>query len=152
MRPRLKESCIVKINYSTAEITKSVADCSLLCVFASLKGRPTETIFREPWFNSRHDDLLEITFYYDLIILDQSLAQFFLGYIQSNMSSSSNILKLQENASVFKVVLVCAICLLNSASHGLVVGFSAPGTVAYSSNGTTLDQPLDIDQMSWFGK
>ena len=67
-------------------------------------------------------------------------------------SSTSNILKLQENASVFKVVLVSAICLLNSASHGLVVGFSAPGTVAYSGNGTTLDQPLDIDQMSWFGK
>ena len=148
MRPRLKESCIVKINYSTAEITKSVADCSLLCVFASLKGRPT--LFSESL--DLIQDLLEITFYYDLIILDQSLAQFFLGYFQSNMSSSSNILKLQENASVFKVVLVCAICLLNSASHGLVVGFSAPGTVAYSSNGTTLDQPLDIDQMSWFGK
>ena len=68
------------------------------------------------------------------------------------MSSNSNILKLQENASVFKVVFVCSICLLNSASHGLVVGFSAPGSKTYSSNSTTLDQPLNISQMSWFGK
>ena len=70
----------------------------------------------------------------------------------SSNNASSNILKLQENASVFKVVLICGICLLNSASHGLVVGFSAPGSKAYSSNSTTLDEPLDITQMSWFGK
>ena len=84
---------------------------------------------------------------------------------------SSNIVELQKEATIGRVVsttntnekinsldfkiqiLVSTICALNSASQGLVTGFSSAGLAAYSTpNATSLDEPLNENQISWFSK
>ena len=49
-------------------------------------------------------------------------------------------------------MLVCLICALNAASHGLAIGFNAQGAIKYSApNATTyFTEALDENQISWF--
>ena len=70
------------------------------------------------------------------------------------MTNTGNLLKLQEEASVWKVAVVCAICILNAASHGFAIGFMPQGLIMYRSPNATsyFTEALDIDQISWFGK
>ena len=65
----------------------------------------------------------------------------------------STLLSLQEHASVIKVVIVCGICTLNAASHGMTAGYSTEGAIIYSTpNATSLIEPLNETQISWFSK
>ena len=70
------------------------------------------------------------------------------------MTVTSNLLKLQEEASVWKVVVVCAICILNAASHGFAIGFMPQGLIMYRSPNATsyFSESLDTDQLSWLSK
>ena len=70
------------------------------------------------------------------------------------MTSTGNLLKLQEEASVLKVVVVCAICTLNAASHGFAIGFMPQGLIVYSSPNATsyFTEALDVNQLSWLSK
>ena len=53
----------------------------------------------------------------------------------------------------FSQILVSTICALNSASQGLVTGFSSAGLAAYSTpNATSLEKPLNENQISWFSE
>ena len=66
---------------------------------------------------------------------------------------TGDILELQEDASVFKVVLALVIILINSLSVGTAVAFSTTAAVVYKNqNTTTLPEVLDEDQTSWLSK
>ena len=49
----------------------------------------------------------------------------------SSEDQNGNLLKLQENASVGKVVLVVDICILIAASGGMTAGYATTGAVRY---------------------
>merc|ERR1712172_82984 len=61
-----------------------------------------------------------------------------------------DIVELQQDASVFKVVLALIIVMVNSISMGSSLAFSTTAAVVYSSsNTTTLNEVLDEEQTSW---
>lgn len=67
----------------------------------------------------------------------------------SSEDQNGNLLKLQENASVGKVVLVVDICILIAASGGMTAGYATTGAVMYTTpNATSLEEPLDENQLS----
>ena len=69
----------------------------------------------------------------------------------SSEDQKGNLLKSQENASVVKVVLVVAICILNAATNGMTAGYASAGAVKYTTpNATSLGEPMDENQISWF--
>ena len=81
------------------------------------------------------------------IILLLNLQRIGLAKMASSSSEQNkgagNLVKLQENASVFKVVLVVAICILNAASNGMASGYATTGAVMYTtSNATSLVEPV----------
>ena len=51
----------------------------------------------------------------------------------SSEDQNGNLLKLQENASVGKVVLVVDICILIAASGGMTAGYATTGAVMYAT-------------------
>lgn len=64
--------------------------------------------------------------------------------------AAEDIVTLQLDASVLRVVLAMVIALINSISAGTAVAFSTTAAVVYrNATTTTLPQVLDEDQTSW---